>query len=72
MNVVPSVMPSNKPMLHIVMGDDRLDQIDEYQHRQRFPSRSATIVALLDWALAQNPDLQPSRRRPRIVPEKAE
>lgn len=67
MCVLPSGMPSNKPLLHIVMDDDRLDRIDEYQHRKRFPSRSAAIVALLDWALDQNPDLQPQRRRVRQV-----
>lgn len=67
-NLVISGMPSTKPMLHIVMGDDRLDRIDEYQHEQRFPSRSAAIVALIDWALDQRPDLKPEKRQRRQPP----
>jgi hypothetical protein len=66
MVVVSSGMPSQKPLLHIVMDEEFLDRIDEYQHEQRFPSRSAAVKALLDWALNQAPDLGPKRLRARL------
>lgn len=69
MNVVPSApMPSNKPLLHIVMDQEFIDRVDDYQHRRRFPSRSAAVIALLEWALAQDPELQPRRRSGRRSP----
>jgi Arc/MetJ-type ribon-helix-helix transcriptional regulator len=64
MNVLPSEpMPSNKPLLHIVMDPEFIERIDDYYHRRRFPSRSAAVIALLEWALEQDPELQPQRRR---------
>ena len=54
MNVVPSVMPSKEPMLHIVMGQDLLDWIDDYRYANRIPTRSEAVRQLVIRSLEQS------------------
>ncbi|MDP3983634.1 MAG: hypothetical protein Q8Q52_01335 [Acidimicrobiia bacterium] len=48
-------MPSQKPLLHIIMDEGLLAKIDDYRFGHRFKSRAAAIKWLLEWSLQQNP-----------------
>ena len=54
MNVVTSGMPSNKPMLHIVMDDELLARIDDYRYVNRIPSRSEAVRQLIERSLTED------------------
>lgn len=48
-------MPSDKPFLSFIVDDALLKRIDDFRFANRFPSRSATVKWLIDWALKQKP-----------------
>ncbi len=50
-------MLGDKPLLNFVVEPELLDELNEYRHRHRFPSRAAAIKALLRWAVRQDPQL---------------
>lgn len=56
-------MPSNKPLLHIVMDQELIDRIDNFRFENRFPSRAAAVKWLIEWALAQ--EVKPERKAAR-------
>ncbi len=50
------VKAEDSVMLHVVVRPDLLKRLDDYRFEKRFPSRSAALKYLLDWALKQNPE----------------
>jgi metal-responsive CopG/Arc/MetJ family transcriptional regulator len=47
-------MPSDKPMLHIVMEVGLLARIDDYRYANRIASRSEAVRRLIEQALKQS------------------
>jgi hypothetical protein len=47
-------MPSQKPLLHLVMDQALIDKIDHFRFEERFPSRAAAVTWLLEWAMEHN------------------
>ncbi len=49
--------PSKLPYLSFVIEPDLLKRIDDFRFKHRFATRAAAIKWLLDWALAQKPQV---------------
>lgn len=64
MNVVPSGMPSSKPLLHIVVDPEFIGRLDDFRYANRFPSRSEAMRWLMEAALdaGLTPDRTSSQR----------
>ena len=46
-------MPTEKPRYTIIVDDEMLKQIDDYRFENRFPSRSAATIALIQLGMEQ-------------------
>lgn len=46
-------MPTDKPRITIVVDDDLLTLIDDFRFENRYPSRSAAILELLQRGIEQ-------------------
>lgn len=49
-------MPSNQPLLHLLVSPALIADLDDYRFDQRFSSRAAAITALLSYALELRPE----------------
>jgi metal-responsive CopG/Arc/MetJ family transcriptional regulator len=47
-------MPSEKPFLSFVVPEELLSEIDTFRFTNRFPSRAAAIIWLIEWGLKNN------------------
>ena len=56
-------MPSDKPLLHIVMDQALIDRIDDFRYENRFPSRAAAVKWLIERSLdrGERPDRKADR-----------
>jgi hypothetical protein len=50
-------MPKNKTLLNFIVDDGLLKRIEDFRFKNRFPTRTAAIKWLLDWALKQKPSV---------------
>lgn len=57
-------MPSEKPNVNFVVDPKLLERIEDFRFEHRFPTRTAAILWLLEWALEQNP--QPPAPKDRV------
>lgn len=48
-------MPSQEPLVHLIIPKVLLRRIEDFRFKHRFASRSAAIKWLLSWALDQKP-----------------
>ena len=53
-------MPSSKPVITMVVEPKFLDRIEDFRFENRFQTRTAAVLWLLEWALEQNP--RPEKR----------
>lgn len=49
-------MPSQKPLINLVIDEELLERLEDWRFTNRMPSRAAAIKWLLIWALDHNPD----------------
>jgi hypothetical protein len=49
-------MPSQKPLINLIIDEDLLERLEDWRFTRRMPSRAAAIKWLLRWAIARNPD----------------
>lgn len=47
--------------MHFVIPESLLEKVDDFRFRERFPSRAAAIIWLIEFAIKQKPktDLKP-------------
>jgi len=50
-------MADPKQLVHMLFEKPLLDRLDDFRFKYRFESRSDTARWLLEWALAQNPEV---------------
>ncbi len=58
-------MPTDKPLVGFHADKVLLDRIEDFRFQYRFPTRTAAIMWLLEWALEQKP--QPPAVKDRAV-----
>lgn len=46
-------MPTNRPRYTIIVDDELLNQIDDFRFNNRYPSRSAATLALIQKGIEQ-------------------
>lgn len=56
-------MPSDKPLLHMVIEPELIARLDDFRFTHRFASRAAAIKWLLRYALKQSPTPQDGEER---------
>src|ERR1700689_3509179 len=57
-------MPLNKTLLNFIVDNNLLKRIEDFRFKNRFPTRTATIKWLLDWALKQKPSVRSLMQEP--------
>jgi len=50
-------VPSSKPNVSMIIDPDMLERIEDFRFEHRFPTRTAAILWLLQWALEQRPEV---------------
>ena len=58
-------MPSKKPYVTMIFEPDLFEWIEDFRFEHRFPTRTAAIMWLLEWARDQNP--QPPAPKDRVA-----
>lgn len=58
------LMPTDdKTMVHVQMENSLVGRLDDFRFSKRFPSRSAAMKYLLNWALERSPEPAPEELR---------
>jgi len=50
-------LPTEKPRLTIALDEELLSKIDDFRFENRYPSRSAAVIALIEKGLNDNSEL---------------